>query len=307
MTEFKIFSGSQSKKLAAGIAGELRVPLGESTIDRFPDGELSVRLGETVRNNEVFFVQSTAPPVNESLMELLAFADACRRSSARKFTAVVPYFGYSRSDKRHGRREPIAASMVACILQAVGIGHLVTVDLHAPQIEGFFQVPVDSLNPVPVLCHGVGQNLPNELVVVSPDAGRVKTATQYARRLNAGVAVVHKERKSGAETEVTAVAGPVKGRSCLIIDDMISTGGTLVEAMKALQEAGAKEEITIAVTHGLFLDGAREKLLEYPVREFWITDTINQTDSGDLPLRVAPVAPLLAQAIRRFTEDLDAP
>lgn len=307
MAGFKIFAGSQSKKLATAIAAELRIELGARTIERFPDGETGVRIEESVRNCEVFFVQSTSPPVNDSLVELLAFADACRRASARRMNVIVPYFGYARSDKRHGRREPITASMVAGLFETVGIDHVVTVDLHTPQIEGFFHVPVDSLKSVPVLCHALEKHLPEGVVVVSPDAGRVKTATEFAERLRAPVAVLHKERKSGTKTAVTKVVGEVRGRPCLIIDDMVSTGGTLVGSIEALLDAGAAGEMTIAVTHGLFAPGALEKLSECPLREFWVTDTIEMPAIEKLPLMVAPIAPLLAQSIRRLTEDLEAP
>lgn len=306
MGAFKLFGGSGSRHLAANIAAELRVQLGGRTIERFPDGETAVRLEESVRNCDVFFVQSTSPPVNENLVEILVFADACRRASARSITVIIPYFGYARSDKRHGRREPIAASMVAALLQAVGVDHVVTVDLHAPQIEGFFHVPVDSLKSVAVLCHTMERTLPEDVVVVSPDAGRVKTATEFSKRLGAPVVVLHKERTSGTTTAVIKVVGEVAGRSCLIIDDMISTGGTLAASMTTLLQAGANEEMTLAVTHGLFLEGAREKFAEFRIREFWVTDTINPPGWTDFPLRVAPIAPLLAQAIRRLTEDLDA-
>lgn len=306
MADFKIFAGSRSEKLAAGIAAELRMELGARTIERFPDGEFGIRLDESVRNCEVFFVQSTSPPVNDSLVELLVFADACRRASARRVTAVVPYFGYARSDKRHGRREPITASMVADLFEAVGIGHVVTIDLHAPQIEGFFHAPVDSLKSVSVLCHGLERTLPEGVVIVSPDAGRVKTATEYAERLGAPVVVIHKERRSGTETLVTRIVGDVRGRPCLIIDDMVSTGETLVESVKALVEAGASPDVTVAVTHGLFAAGAAEKLADCSLRAFWVTDTIDLPESADLPVKVAPVAPLLAQAIRRLAEELEA-
>ncbi len=303
MGGFKIFGGTGSHRLAADIADDLRVPLGERAITRFPDGETSVRIEEAVRNCDVFFVQSTSPPVNERFVEHLVFADACRRASARRITAVVPYFGYARSDKRCQAGEPIAASMAANALEAVGIEHVITVDLHAPQIEGFFHVPVDSLQSTPLLCHAIEADLPAESVVVSPDAGRVRTATDFAKRFRLPVAVLHKERKSGEETAVARVVGDVRERHCLVIDDMISTGGTLLEAVRALCEAGAQEAMTIAVTHGLFLDGAREKLAGCKLRAFWVTDTIEPPEPGDLPLRVAPVAPLIAQAIRRLVDE----
>ena len=177
---FRVFSGTGNPALAAAVAAELGTRPGLCFMGRFPDGEIGVRLDESVRGTEVFVVEPTSPPVNDNLMELLAFADACRRSAAARITAVVPYFGYARSDKRHGRRQPITASLVAQLMQAAGVDHVVTLDLHAAQIEGFFRIPVDSLTAVPVLCHGIKEKVPAGTVVVSPDAGRVAMASEYA-------------------------------------------------------------------------------------------------------------------------------
>ncbi|MGH9883574.1 MAG: ribose-phosphate diphosphokinase, partial [Pyrinomonadaceae bacterium] len=271
--DFLIFAGTASADLAASIARQFGVRLGASSVDHFPDGEVSVKLDEPVRGREIFIVQATSPPVNEHLVELLAFADACRRASAEAITAIVPYFGYARADKRHGRRESISASMVADLLQAVGITHVVTVDVHTQQLEGFFRIPVDSLTAVPMLVDALRDRLQKGAVVVSPDAGRVRMATEFAHRLNTSVVVLHKRRESGTETKVTHLVGEVRGRACLIIDDMISTGGTMAESIEALLNAGACPEITIAATHGLLLDGAREHLSHESVREVFVTDT----------------------------------
>ena len=300
---FTVFAGTANPELAGAVARELGVRLGASAVERFPDGEVSVRLEEPVRGREVFIVQPTSPPVNEHLVELLAFADACRRSSAAAITAVVPYFGYARADKRHGRREPITASMAAGLMEAVGIDHVVTVDVHAPQIEGFFRAPVDSLTAVPALAGALEGRLGDGAAVVSPDAGRVKMATEYAHRLGASVAVLHKRRESGTETEVTHVVGDVSGRPCLIVDDMISTGGTIAESVKALLEAGARPGVTVAATHGLLLEGARAKLDREGVREVFVTDTVRVTTQDWPRLRVVSVAPLIAGAMRRFLAD----
>jgi ribose-phosphate pyrophosphokinase len=298
--EFTIFAGTANPELAEAVAAGLGVRLGASTVERFPDGEVSVRLEESVRGRELFVVQPTAPPVNEHLVELLAFADACRRASAARVTAVVPYFGYARSDKRDGRREPIAASMVADLMQAVGIGHVVTVDLHTPQTEGFFRVAVDNLTAVGVLADALRGSLPEGAVVVSPDAGRVKMATEFAARLGAPVVVLHKRRVSGTETKVTHLVGDVRGRRCLIVDDMISTGGTIVESARALRAAGARAEFLVAATHGLLLEGAREKLARAGVGEILVTDTVPVKAEGGPLVRVATVAPLVADALRRL-------
>jgi len=300
---FTIFAGRANVALATSVAVEMGARLGACSVERFPDGELSVRLDEPVRGRKVFIIQPTSPPVNDHLIELLAFADACRRASAAHITAVVPYFGYSRADKRHGRREPITASMVADMMQAVGVDHVVTVDLHAPQIEGFFHIPVDSLTAAPVMVETLRPGLPAGTVVVSPDAGAVRTATEYARLLGAPVAVLHKERASGVVTRVTRLVGDVRDRSCLIIDDMISTGGTIAESVEALLEAGARRDITVAATHGLLLHGAHEKLARPETREILVTDTVAPPAHDWPQLRVVSIAPLIASALRRFLDD----
>lgn len=297
--DFVVFSGTANPAFAERVAREMGVAPGGAEVERFPDGEVSVRLLESVRGKEVFVVQATAPPVNDHLVELLAFADACRRSAAGRITAVVPYYGYGRADKRSRRREPITASLVATLLQAAGVDHLVTVDLHTDQIEGFFAIPVDTLTAVPTLCRTLRGRLPEGAVVVSPDAGRVRLATEYARCLDAPLAVLHKRRESGTETQVTHVVGEVEGRACLLIDDMISTGGTLVESVRALEGAGARE-FHVAATHGLLLDGALDRLRAAGVREVLVTDTVAVPREGEPPLRVASVAPVVASAIRRF-------
>jgi ribose-phosphate pyrophosphokinase len=300
---FTIFAGRANVALATSVAVEMGARLGACSVERFPDGELSVRLDEPVRGREVLIIQPTSPPVNDHLIELLAFADACRRASAAHITAVMPYFGYARADKRHGRREPITASMVAALMQAVGVNHVVTIDLHAPQIEGFFHIPVDSLTTAPVMVEALRPGLPPDIVVVSPDAGRVRMATEYARLLGAPVAVLHKERASGVETRITRLVGDVRDRPCLIIDDMISTGGTIAESVEALLGAGARPEIIVAATHGLLLAGAREKLARAVTREVLVTDTVAPPAHDWPQLRVVSVAPLIASALRRYLSD----
>ncbi len=295
-----MFAGSGNPDLAAGVAREVGVPLGARVIERFPDGETFVRLEELVRGHQVFIVQPTGPPVNDNLVELLAFVDACRRAAAAHITVVMPYFGYARQDKRHGHREPVTASMVAYLLQAVGANHVVTVDLHAAQIEGFFRIPVDSLTAVPTLSDAVRQYLPDNLIVVSPDEGRVKMAAQYAQRLNATMAVLHKRRETATTTRVTHVVGDVRGKACLIIDDMISTGGTIAEAIEALLAAGARPEIVVAATHGPLLESAREKLKHEGIRAILVTDTIKPVIRDWPKVHVVTMAPVIASAIRRL-------
>ena len=297
---FALFAGSGNPDLAANVAHELGTTLGARVIERFPDGETFVKLEEPVRGHQVFILQPTGPPVNDNLMELLSFVDACRRSAAADIIAVVPYFGYARQDKRHGHREPVTASMVAYLLQAVGANHVVTVDLHAAQIEGFFHIPVDALTAVPTLCDALRPLLPKELIVVSPDEGRVKMAGQYAQRLNSTVAVLHKRRETATKTRVTHVVGDVRGKACLIIDDMISTGGTISEAIEALLGAGARPEIVVAATHGPLLEAAREKLSHESIRAVFVTDTIAPVIRNWSKLQVVTVAPLIAAAIKRI-------
>ncbi len=301
--DFVLFAGTASSELGGAIAAELGVGLGACSIERFPDGELSVRLAEPVRRREVFLVQSTAPPVNEHLLELLTVTDACRRSAATRITAVVPYFGYARSDKRHARREPITASLVARLMEAAGVDHVITLDLHASQIEGFFHIPVDSLTAVPVICRALGERLPASVAVVSPDTGRVGMATEYAHRLGAPVVVLHKRRLSSTETDVTHVVGDVRDRPCLIIDDMISTGGTIARAVDGLLAAGALPRIIVAATHGVFVGEALVKLSHEAIRDVFVTDSVALSDRLREHLHVVSVARLIAGAIRRLCTD----
>jgi ribose-phosphate pyrophosphokinase len=300
---FRLFAGAANPALAEQIARQVRATLSPCMIERFPDGEVSVRLDESVRGCEVFIVQPTSPPVDERVMELLIFADACRRAAAARITAVTPYFGYARQDRRRGQRAPVTASMVALLMQAVGINHVISIDIHADQLEGFFQIPMDALTAAPLLCSTLQPALPPGVVVVSPDVGRVAMATEYARRLGTSVVVLHKQRESATQTTVTHVVGDVAGRPCLIIDDMISTGGTIARGIAALLEAGALPNITIAATHGVFSAGAREALSHPSIRGVYVTDTIPVNTEGWERLHVVSVAPLLAEAITQVRKD----
>jgi ribose-phosphate pyrophosphokinase len=301
--KFAILAGNANPGLAAAIARELGVQVGASVVERFPDGEVAVRLLQPLCRREVFLVQPTSPPVNDHLVELLALADAARRAAAARVTAIVPYFGYGRADKRAGRREPITGRVVADLLESVGIGYVVTVDLHTPQVEGFFHVPVDTLTAVPALCEALRDRLPPDTVVVSPDAGRVPLATDYAQRLGVPVVVLHKRRERGTETAVTHVVGEVSGRACLIVDDMISTGGTIAGSVEALLRAGARLEMVVAATHGLLLPGARRKLEQALVREVYVTDTVAVAEPDWPRLHVVSVAPIIAGAVKRWLAD----
>jgi ribose-phosphate pyrophosphokinase len=298
-----VFSGTANPALAHLIARELDSQLGNCVLKRYPDGEVSVQIRKSVRHKEVFLVQPTSPPADDHLIELLALADACRRAGAARIVAVVPFFGYGRSDKRHGRREPIMARMVADFLEVAGVDHVVTVDPHTPQIEGFFHVPMDSLTAVPTLCGALRGRLPARIVIVAPDAGRVAMANHYARCLDAPVVVLHKRRIDGTQTEVTHMAGEVSGRPCLIVDDMISTGGTVAESIRALLAAGAQPEFILAATHGQLVANAREKLSHPAVREVLVTDSVDVHEENWPELRTVSIAPLLASALERLAAD----
>ncbi len=302
--QFSMFAGSANPALAESIARQVGVSLGARVIEHFPDGEQSVRLEQSVRGHHVFIVQPTSPPVDVHLMELLIFADAARRAAAAQITAVVPYFGYARQDRRRGHRVPITASMVAELLQTVGVTHMIAVDVHAAQLEGFFHIPMDNLTALPALFAAVQDQLTPGTVVVSPDLGRVPMATEYAQRLGTSVVVLHKQRISSTESTVTQVVGDVRDRPCLIVDDMISTGGTIARAIDALIAAGARPEITVAATHGLLVDGARQQLSHKSVRAVFVTDTVPVVDEKDWrELHVVSVAPLLAAAVHQVLAD----
>lgn len=294
-----VIPGSAHPAMAADIARILGAPLVPVHLERFPDGELSVQLLEAVRGLTAVVVQPTGPPVDANLIELLALVDACRRAAAERVIAVVPYLGYARGDRRHGRSEPIMASLTARLLETAGVAHLLAVDLHAPQIEGFFQIPVDDLSPFPALLAAVRSELPPDVVVISPDLGRLGLATRYADELHTTAAVVHKRRLSGRESRPLQVIGDVRDRPCLIVDDMITTGGTIAGCIDALLDNGARAEILVVATHGLFVAGAEDRLHHPAIRRLWVTDTLPQRQATTTQ-GVIPVAPLIADALRRL-------
>jgi ribose-phosphate pyrophosphokinase len=304
-SDLVVVPGSAHRHLARQLAASLDVPQLQVEMERFPDGELTVRLLDSPRGRTAVIVQPTGPPVDQHVIELLALADACRRGAASRVIAVVPYFGYARGDRRAGERRPIMASLVAHLLEAAGVAHVITVDLHAPQIEGFFEIPLDDLVAYPVLLAAVRESLATEagsngIAVVSPDLGRLVLATKIADELQTNVAVVHKRRASGSEAHGLQVVGEVVGRSCLIIDDMITTGGTIRGCVEALLQAGARPEMFVAATHGLFTRGAADRLRHPAIRRVWITDTLPQAQATRVPRMVVPIAPLLADALARL-------
>lgn len=296
--QVKLFCGNANRPLAEAVARALGISLGKATVERFPDGEVQVRLLESIRGDDVYLLQSTAPPVNDHLMELLVLADAARRSSAGRINAVIPYFGYARQDKQTQGREPITARLVAGLLEHVGIHRVITVDLHAPQIQVFFYQPVDELSAVRLFAEYLErQNLTENAVVVSPDSGRAEQARRLSERLNLPLAILAKRRTGPRETQVSYVIGDVAGKRPLIIDDIISTGGTIRRGVEALLAAGAAPEVIVMASHAVLVGNARENLAHPAIREVVFTDTIALNPA--LGYTILPTAPLLAQAIRR--------
>jgi ribose-phosphate pyrophosphokinase len=294
----ELIAGNACPKLADDIARELSIQRTGARVGRFPDGEIDVQITENVRGADVFLVQSTSPPVNDNLMELLILIDAARRASAMRITAVIPYFGYARKDRKDEGRVPITAKLCANLLIKAGADRVLTVDLHAAQIQGFFDVPVDHLYSAPVLVqHFLTQRL-GDLTVVAPDVGSSKMARGYAQRLGGELAIVDKRRISADQTEIGAVIGDVDGRHVLLIDDMISTAGSITDAARVCAENGAKS-VRIAATHGVLCGPARERLRDAPVEEIVLTDTIPVDPTGLPKLKVLSIAPLLAEAIMR--------
>jgi ribose-phosphate pyrophosphokinase len=295
----QLFAGNSNKPLAEQIAGYLGVQLGDLEVGRFPDGEVRVKIHSDVRGADVFLIQSTCAPVNDHLMELLIMADACRRASALRVTAVVPYFGYSRQDRKDEGRVPISAKLTANLMEAAGIDRVVTMDLHAAQIQGFFDIPVDHLFASRVFIKYIKQLALGDLVIASPDVGGMKMAWGYVKRLeNAYLAVIEKRRLSGEDVEVGFVIGDIKDRNVVLVDDIISTGGSVAKAVSLLREKGAKK-VYVMATHAVFCGRAVEKLRDAPTTEVVVTDTIPVTANIDR-LRVLSVAELLGEAVHRI-------
>lgn len=300
----QIFAGNSNPALAEEIAGSLNMSLGRATIGTFKNGETRIKLEENVRGADVFVVQSTCSPVNQHLMELLLMIDALRRASARRVTAVIPYYGYAKQEKKTSGREPISAKLVANLIRTAGADRVLTVDLHAPAIEGFFDIPVDHLKAGPILGdYFRSLNLPNP-VVVSPDAGGVGRANVFRERLGAGLAIIAKQRPEPDVSEVVEMVGEVEGKTAIIVDDMISTGGTLAEAARALKERGAKAVYACA-THGIFAADAVQIVDRSVLVQTVVTDTIPPPPGFDKArVRVLSVASLFAEAIIRIHKDL---
>ena len=294
----RIFSGNANRPLAQAIADAVGSRLGEMTCDRFPDGEIKVQIQEDVRGADVFVVQPTT--TNDFLMELLIIADALRRASAKRITAVVPYFGYARQDRKHDGRVPITAKLVANIMTTSGIQRLLTLDLHAQQIQGFFDVPVDHLTALPVQLEYLSSLNLGDTVVVSPDTGSIKLADRVAKALRAKLAIIDKRRLGDSKTEVANVIGDIGDRNVIIIDDMITTAGSMTNAIKTARTHGAKRVIPVT-THAVLCGDAYERLSQVQLDELVITDSIPlKRRFADLPIKVLCVAPLLGEAIKRI-------
>ncbi|MFK5925481.1 MAG: ribose-phosphate pyrophosphokinase [Desulfuromusa sp.] len=296
----KIFTGNSNQPLARDICKHLNVSLGDAKVKTFSDGEILVEIGENVRGRDVYVIQSTSSPVNHNLMELLVMVDALKRSSAARINAVVPYFGYARQDRKVAPRAPITAKLVADMMSVAGIDRLLTMDLHAGQIQGFFDIPVDHLYAAPVMLDEIRQQNFSDLIIVSPDAGGTERARAFAKRLHAGLAIIDKRRSGPNVAEVMHIIGDVKGKNCVIIDDMIDTAGTLCAAATALQEQGVADVYACA-THGVLSGPALQRISESPLKKVFVTDTIptheklTQCDT----LQSLSVSHLLAEAIRR--------
>ena len=305
-TSIKIFAGNSNRKLAEDIAKHVGIPMGNSDVATFSDGEISVNIYETVRGADVFVIQSTCSPVNDNLMEMLIMIDAFKRASAGRITAVIPYYGYARQDRKAKARDPITAKLVADLITTAGADRVLTMDLHASQIQGFFSIPVDHLLGVPILAqHYLERGFDNdEMVIVSPDIGSVTRARNIANRLNAPIAIVDKRRPRANVAEVMNIIGDVKGKKALLVDDMVDTAGTLVQGAQALIDNGAKEVYACA-THGVLSGPAIERIQNSPIKELVITDTIPLPPEKQIDkIRVLSVAPVFAEAIDRIYEDL---
>ncbi|MCK4502751.1 MAG: ribose-phosphate pyrophosphokinase [Desulfuromonadales bacterium] len=300
MGMMKIFAGNSNQPLANDICKHLNVELGNAQVKTFSDGEIQVEIGDNVRGRDVYVIQSTSSPANHNLMELLVMVDALKRASAARINAVVPYFGYARQDRKVAPRAPITAKLVADLMSVAGIDRLLTMDLHAGQIQGFFDIPVDHLYAAPVMLDEIRRQGFGDLIVVSPDAGGTERARAFAKRLNAGLAIIDKRRSGPNVSEVMHIIGDVEGKNCVIIDDMIDTAGTLCAAANALQQQGAADVYACA-THAVLSGPALQRISDSALKKVFITDTVptqNKLDQCDT-LTSLSVSHLLAEAIRR--------
>jgi ribose-phosphate pyrophosphokinase len=305
MQLLKLFTGNANPALAAQVASYLDIEVGKAHVGTFSDGEVNVEIGENVRGCDCFVLQSTCAPANTHLMEMLIMIDALRRSSAKRITAVIPYYGYARQDRKVRPRLPISAKLVADLISVAATDRLLCLDLHAGQIQGFFSIPVDNLFATPVLLDAIRRHCgAHELTIISPDAGGVERARAYAKRLDASLAIVDKRREAANIAEVMNIVGDVEDRSCVIVDDIVDTAGTLTEAARALKDAGAAQ-VSAAITHPVLSGPAIKRIAESPLEHLVVTDTIPlSTEAKDCDkLHVESIAPLLSEAIRRINNE----
>ncbi len=301
----KVLAGNSNRALTEAIAAYLGVPLTKCQVRRFADMEVFVEIQENVRGQDVFIVQSTSFPANDHLMEILIMTDACRRASARRITAVIPYFGYARQDRKAGPRTPISAKLVANMITHAGADRVLTVDLHAGQIQGFFDIPTDNLFSAPVMVRDIKDKMDlGNLMVVSPDVGGVVRARALAKRIDAPLAIVDKRRERAGESEVMNIIGDVRGRSCILVDDIVDSGGTLCNAADALLADGAKE-VSAYITHGVLSGGAVARVASSKLKEMVLTDTIQPTEAVRVArnIRCISIAPLIGEAIARTAKE----
>jgi ribose-phosphate pyrophosphokinase len=300
--EMKVFSGSANRELAQRICNYIGVPLGQATISAFPDGETYVKIEENIRGRDVFIIQPTCPPTNDHLMELLIMVDAARRASADRITAVIPFFGYARQDRKDKPRVPITAKLIANLLVAAGVHRVLTMDLHAQQVQGFFDIPVDHLYSMPVLIKYLRQKLTRPTVIVSPDVGGLKMASAYSQALGAGLAIVAKQRKSATETEALYVIGEVEGCDILLADDLTETAGTLTSAATILKKHGALD-VYAAVAHAVLVDVAIPRLQKSEIKELVTTNSTPVRKIEGFPVEVQCVSELLGEGMKRIHND----
>lgn len=306
--KIKLFAGNGSPELAKEIAKELNMPLGAISVGKFSDGETSVQIDETVRGCDVFVIQSTSTPVNDNLVELLVMIDAMRRASAGRITAVIPYFGYARQDRKARARDPITAKLVADLITTAGADRVLTMDLHAPQIQGFFDTPVDNLLGSSVLCKYIMNKAfvrRDDLIVVSPDVGSVTRARAVATKLDAALAIVDKRRPKANVMEVMNIVGDVRGKTCLLVDDMIDTAGTITEGARALVEIGGAKEVYVCCTHAVLSGPAIERLEKSYIKKLYMLNTIELPPEKRISkIESVTVAPLFARAIESIFAEL---
>lgn len=297
----KIFSGNSNPGLAEKICSYVGVSLGRAQVKTFSDGEIAVEIDESVRGLDTFVMQSTGPPVNNNLMELLIMIDALRRASAERINAIIPYYGYARQDRKVAPRQPISAKLVANLIVVAGASRVLTIDLHAGQIQGFFDIPVDNLYASPIVLDYLRDKFKNDLVLISPDAGGVERTRAFAKRLDASLAIIDKRRESANVAQVMHIVGEVKGKIAVILDDMVDTAGTLTEAAKTLKKHGATA-IYACCTHPVLSGDAIQKINDSPIEELIVTDTIpiNQEGSNAQKIKVLSVADLFGEAIKRI-------